>query len=193
MLPPRSGTFSSRPDDDMSPDPYSLDMHAEIWRYHPPSDRWKLVRYELRLEADGIPSATVTLSRGDEKQTDTFFGGDGPLDALFRVIEKITGIQVVVRDYRVQWTAAAGDQDAGLAGWAEGGFHATLAHLVIGRLGVLELARQAQIARMSSSVASVRGSFWVITHWLRPSHRNPRESRGPADVSVTSPSSFPLA
>lgn len=24
-------------------DPYSLDMHAEIWRYHPPSDSWKRV------------------------------------------------------------------------------------------------------------------------------------------------------
>jgi hypothetical protein len=24
-------------------DPYSLDMHAEIWRYHPPSERWERV------------------------------------------------------------------------------------------------------------------------------------------------------
>jgi 2-isopropylmalate synthase len=81
---------------------YDSDIAALIEkRASSASDRWKLVRYELRLEADGIPSATVTLSRGDEKQTDTFFGGDGPLDALFRVIEKITGIQVVVRDYRV--------------------------------------------------------------------------------------------
>ncbi|QDU55262.1 2-isopropylmalate synthase [Aeoliella mucimassa] len=64
-------------------------------------DQWQLVRYELKLEADGIPAATVTLKRGGEQVTDTFFGGDGPLDALFRVIEKITDTQVMVRDYRV--------------------------------------------------------------------------------------------
>lgn len=64
-------------------------------------DQWQLLRYELKLAQDGIPAATVTLKRGDEEATDTFFGGDGPLDALFRVIEKITGIQAVVRDYRV--------------------------------------------------------------------------------------------
>jgi 2-isopropylmalate synthase len=64
-------------------------------------DQWQLVRYELKLSRDGIPAATVTLKRGGEQATDTFFGGDGPLDALFRVIEKITGIQAVVRDYRV--------------------------------------------------------------------------------------------
>lgn len=64
-------------------------------------NEWQLVRYELKLAGDGIPAATVTLSRGGKETTDTFFGGDGPLDALFRVIEKITEKQVTVRDYRV--------------------------------------------------------------------------------------------
>ncbi|MCO6047856.1 2-isopropylmalate synthase [Aeoliella sp. ICT_H6.2] len=81
---------------------YDSDIAALIdKRVSSADDQWKLVRYELKLEGEGIPSATVTLSKGDEEQTDTFFGGDGPLDALFRVIEKITGSQVVVRDYRV--------------------------------------------------------------------------------------------
>src|SRR5690606_18906773 len=65
------------------------------------SDDWQLVSYEVKAASDDIPQATVTLRRGDEKKVDTFFGGDGPLDALFRVIEKIVGTQVVVRDYRV--------------------------------------------------------------------------------------------
>jgi 2-isopropylmalate synthase len=65
------------------------------------SDDWQLVSYEVKAASDDIPQATVTLRRGDDKKVDTFFGGDGPLDALFRVIEKIVGTQVVVRDYRV--------------------------------------------------------------------------------------------
>lgn len=81
---------------------YDSDIAALIdKRFSAADDQWQLLRYELKLEADGIPAATVTLRRGDEEATDTFFGGDGPLDALFRVIEKITGVRVMVRDYRV--------------------------------------------------------------------------------------------
>ncbi|WP_425398371.1 2-isopropylmalate synthase [Aeoliella sp.] len=81
---------------------YDSDIAALIdKRVSMADDQWQLVRYELKLEGEGIPSATVTLSKGGEEQTDTFFGGDGPLDALFRVIEKIIGTQVTVRDYRV--------------------------------------------------------------------------------------------
>lgn len=63
---------------------------------------WALAGYEVKTTTDGVPSATVTLRRGDETQTDTFFGGDGPLDALFRCVEKITGQHLSVRDYRVR-------------------------------------------------------------------------------------------
>ena len=62
---------------------------------------WSLVSYEVKTTTDNVPSATVTLQRGDEQTTDTFFGGDGPLDALFRAVEKIAGAHVSLRDYRV--------------------------------------------------------------------------------------------
>ncbi|MEQ8849831.1 2-isopropylmalate synthase [Botrimarina sp.] len=66
------------------------------------ADDWSLVSYEVKTTTDGVPSATVTLRRGDgDKVTDTFFGGDGPLDALFRAVEKITGQAVEVREFRV--------------------------------------------------------------------------------------------
>ncbi len=73
------------------------------------TDPWQLKSYEMKTSGDGIPAATVTLLRSTaengegelEERTDTYFGGDGPLDAIFRVIEKITEIRVVVRDYRV--------------------------------------------------------------------------------------------
>ena len=43
----------------------------------------------------------MTLDRAGESTTKTASGGDGPLDALFRTIEEITGVSVVVRDFRV--------------------------------------------------------------------------------------------
>lgn len=62
---------------------------------------WKLVSYEVRIVSSDVPSATVTLSKGSEQVTETFFGGDGPLDALFNAVEKITKTNVTVRDFRV--------------------------------------------------------------------------------------------
>ncbi|MEO1498643.1 MAG: 2-isopropylmalate synthase [Planctomycetota bacterium] len=65
------------------------------------SEDWSLVSYEVKTTSDDVPSATVTLTRGGAETTDTFFGGDGPLDALFRAVEKIAAVKVSLRDYRV--------------------------------------------------------------------------------------------
>lgn len=65
-------------------------------------DQWSLASYEVKVTKDSVPAATVTLTRGGESHTDTYSGGDGPLDALFRVVEKITEVSVTVRDYQVR-------------------------------------------------------------------------------------------
>jgi 2-isopropylmalate synthase len=64
-------------------------------------DLWQLVTYEVHAKGDGEPTVSVTLSRAGSEQSKTATGGDGPLDALFRAIEEITGTAVVVRDFRV--------------------------------------------------------------------------------------------
>jgi 2-isopropylmalate synthase len=64
-------------------------------------DQWKLVAYEVHAMGGGEPKVSVTLERAGETTSRTTSGGDGPLDALFRTIEEITGIAVVVRDFRV--------------------------------------------------------------------------------------------
>jgi 2-isopropylmalate synthase len=64
-------------------------------------DEWKLVGYEVHATGGGEPKVSVVLSRGDEEGKKTVTGGDGPLDALFRAIEEITGVSVAVRDFRV--------------------------------------------------------------------------------------------
>ena len=65
-------------------------------------DQWQIESYELHGCHDEPPQVTLTLARGDETATATVTEGDGPLDALFRAIEQITGISVIVRDFRVQ-------------------------------------------------------------------------------------------
>jgi 2-isopropylmalate synthase len=64
-------------------------------------DQWKLVAYEVHAASNGEPKVSITLERAGDKQSRTTTGGDGPLDALFRAIEEITGKSVVVRDFRV--------------------------------------------------------------------------------------------
>ncbi len=65
-------------------------------------DQWQLVSYQVQATSGQAPSVTVTLERGDEEASKNIDAGDGPLDALFRAIEEITGRSVVVRDFRVQ-------------------------------------------------------------------------------------------
>jgi 2-isopropylmalate synthase len=55
------------------------------------------------------PMATVTLSRGGEKVTDAS-AGDGPVDAIFTAIDRITGESGVLLDYRIE--AVTGGREA---------------------------------------------------------------------------------
>ena len=81
---------------------YDADIAALIEkRISIAGDQWQLVEFEVHATGKAEPTVSVTLQRGDEKQSKTTTGGDGPLDALFRTIEDITGKSVVVRDFRV--------------------------------------------------------------------------------------------
>lgn len=48
-----------------------------------------------------IPSATVTLKRGDEEFQDSAIG-DGPVDATFKAIDRITGLNGTLLSYRIR-------------------------------------------------------------------------------------------
>ncbi len=52
----------------------------------------------------------MTLRHGDREITEEVQQGDGPIDAAFWAVERITGIQVACRDYRVK--SATLGQDA---------------------------------------------------------------------------------
>jgi 2-isopropylmalate synthase len=75
-------------------------------------DMWKLVSYEVSAASRQPPTVRVTLGRGSETRTEQVSEGDGPMDALFRAIEKITGVSVVVRDFRIHSVSRGQDAQA---------------------------------------------------------------------------------
>lgn len=65
-------------------------------------DTWTLESYQVTVGTQRTPEVTMTLRRADnEVRTVTLSAGDGPVDAVFLAIEKLTGISVVCRDFRV--------------------------------------------------------------------------------------------
>jgi 2-isopropylmalate synthase len=81
---------------------YDADIAALIEkRMNVVDDEWQLVSYAVNTTGGETPSVSVTLKRGEEEKTTTLTGGDGPLDAIFLAIEKITDTPVIVRDFRV--------------------------------------------------------------------------------------------
>ncbi|MGQ9503919.1 MAG: 2-isopropylmalate synthase [Thermogutta sp.] len=65
-------------------------------------DTWSLESYHLTVGSQRVPEVTMSLRRADnEVKTVTLAAGDGPVDAVFLAIEKITGLSVSCRDFRV--------------------------------------------------------------------------------------------
>ena len=75
-------------------------------------DAWKMVSYEIKASNGQTPTATLTLQKGEEQQTTEISAGDGPLDALFLAIEKLTGYSVLCRDFRVHSVTVGKDAQA---------------------------------------------------------------------------------
>jgi 2-isopropylmalate synthase len=92
---------------------YDGDIAALIdQQIHDVADSWSMVSYVLSAGTGQTPSVTLTLSRGDEQVTQTVSAGDGPVDAMFLVIERITGMATICRDFRVQAVTLGKDAQA---------------------------------------------------------------------------------
>ena len=55
-----------------------------------------------------MPSATVVLRKGKEKFQETS-DGDGPVDAIYRAIDKIIRLKLVLEDYNIKSVTAGKD------------------------------------------------------------------------------------
>jgi 2-isopropylmalate synthase len=58
--------------------------------------------YTLSSEAGVSPTVTLRVNHAGEPKSVTITAGDGPVDAIFLAIEKLTGVTTRCRDFRVQ-------------------------------------------------------------------------------------------
>jgi 2-isopropylmalate synthase len=63
---------------------------------------WSLVSFQVSSGTGVQPIVRLTLRHGDQEFSEEVQQGDGPIDAAFWAVERITGIKVVCRDYRVR-------------------------------------------------------------------------------------------
>jgi len=74
------------------------------------ADEWKLVSFLVSSGTGKKPHVRLTLRRGDREFTEELSSGDGPIDAAFLATEKITGLQLICKDFQVR--SATLGQDA---------------------------------------------------------------------------------
>ncbi|MEJ8547213.1 2-isopropylmalate synthase [Brevibacillus borstelensis] len=60
---------------------------------------YELVSFQV-MTNDQYPTATVKLKKGSEEFTDSAVG-DGPIDALYSVIKSLVGLDVELKDYKI--------------------------------------------------------------------------------------------
>ena len=69
----------------------------------------RLRNFHISSGTSAVPTATVQLEMEDEVYTDAATG-DGPIDAVYRAIDRITGIECELSDYSIR--AVTGGKDA---------------------------------------------------------------------------------
>ncbi len=67
-----------------------------------PSGRWELVSLNAFSGTGTAPSAAVCLQLRDGSRREDAAVGDGPVDAVFKCIERITNVKVKLRDFQVR-------------------------------------------------------------------------------------------
>src|SRR5512137_1833804 len=63
---------------------------------------WELLALSTTSGTGTLPAASISLVKSDGQRFQDACAGDGPVDAVFKAIEKVTGIEVKLRDYRIQ-------------------------------------------------------------------------------------------
>ncbi len=66
-------------------------------------EAWHLCGIQVATGTGGMPTATVELQQlGKNGRTRDAATGDGPVDAIFRAMERITGVRLTLRDYQLR-------------------------------------------------------------------------------------------
>jgi 2-isopropylmalate synthase len=62
---------------------------------------WEIEALSTTSGTGTMPCASIALRGADGDRVQEVAAGDGPVDAVFKAIERITGIQVKLRDYQI--------------------------------------------------------------------------------------------
>ena len=84
---------------------YDGDIHALIQqRIHggATENGWSLVAFNVKATSGETPICKLTLARDGQKIIEEVAEGDGPIDAAFWAVEKITGLEITCKDYQVR-------------------------------------------------------------------------------------------
>jgi 2-isopropylmalate synthase len=68
----------------------------------PQAALWTLETFTTNAGTGTIPTAAVCLWRADGSIVKDAAMGDGPVDAVFKCIERITGVELTLRDFRIR-------------------------------------------------------------------------------------------
>ena len=66
-----------------------------------PGGRWELVSIHATSGTNTAPSAAVCLQLRDGRRLEDAALGDGPVDAVFKAIERICGVKVTLRSFQI--------------------------------------------------------------------------------------------
>jgi 2-isopropylmalate synthase len=82
---------------------YDADIEALIeGRIHDGKGPWEVVALHTSGGTGTLPHAAISLQHKDGRKIEEASVGDGPVDALFKAIERITETHVTLRDYQVR-------------------------------------------------------------------------------------------
>ena len=95
---------------DKKKDVYDADIAAIIEnRSTVETDRWKLISLHTSSGTGTIPTATLQLQLEEEPVKCDAATGDGPIDAVFNAIERITGVTARLQNFQVRSISSGKD------------------------------------------------------------------------------------
>jgi 2-isopropylmalate synthase len=86
-----------------------IEVLAEAQVHHSPA-MWTLESFHTSAGTGTLPMAAVCLQHVDGHKVHDAACGDGPVDAIFQTIERITGMKTELRDFQVR--SVTGGEDA---------------------------------------------------------------------------------
>ena len=95
---------------DKKKDIYDADIEALVeGRLQEVAARWEIVALNASTGTDRMATAAVRLRDADGREVEDAATGDGPVDAVLKTIERITGFRGRLRDYEVRGVTVGKD------------------------------------------------------------------------------------